>query len=263
MPEKNNRFYLTNDFNFDFPGVTQTGLRIYHRNLPHFERDGAFYFVTFRLANSIPISIIRQIREEFEQQKNADIRQHGSISSKRLYHLRFNVIQKIDDYLDNNINIRYLGQPAIADLVLKSILYFSVIYHADASGFLRVPTVEVINSYSDLKEIEIRFILYRWIILPNHVHLLMRPLADPVTGKYFQLHRILQSIKSFSGRQANIILKRKGQFWQPESYDHIVRNQTELNRIWKYIDYNAVKAGLADAGSKWRWESDYWFEHLH
>jgi hypothetical protein len=44
-------------------------------------------------------------------------------------------------------------------------------------------------------------------------------------------------------------------FWQAESYDHWVRDDTELERIAAYIENNPVKAGLVDSGDKYRWSS--------
>ena len=65
----------------------------------------------------------------------------------------------------------------------------------------------------------------------------------------------MKSVKGISAREANKILNRKGSFWQSESYDHIVRNEEELERIIKYVIYNPVKAGLVD---KWEdWENNY------
>ena len=61
------------------------------------------------------------------------------------------------------------------------------------------------------------------------------------------------SIKRYTARQANIILNREGNFWQHESYDHIVRNETELSNIIRYILMNPVKAGLVSDWREWQW----------
>jgi hypothetical protein len=55
--------------------------------------------------------------------------------------------------------------------------------------------------------------LLAWVIMPNHVHILVQPYAD--------LARITRAVKNYSARRANEILRRVGQpFWQNESYDH-------------------------------------------
>jgi hypothetical protein len=81
--------------------------------------------------------------------------------------------------------------------------------------------------------------LYRlssWVLMPNHLHLLIFPLAE--------LRRITHSLKNFTAVQANRILGRTGQpFWQDESFDHWVRDRNGLQRIQSYIENNPVKAG--------------------
>ena len=44
-------------------------IQITRRNLPHWQQDGATYFVTFRLADAIPASLLKQWKEEFENWK--------------------------------------------------------------------------------------------------------------------------------------------------------------------------------------------------
>jgi REP element-mobilizing transposase RayT len=80
--------------------------------------------------------------------------------------------------------------------------------------------------------------LHAWVIMPNHVHLLVEPLNSCV------LSDILQAIKSISARQANQLLAREGAFWQRESYDHLVRDEDDFNHALEYIEQNPVKANL-------------------
>jgi putative transposase len=73
--------------------------------------------------------------------------------------------------------------------------------------------------------------------MPHHVHLLVTPLI-PVS-------KLLQSLKRFTATEANRLSGRSGQlFWQAESYDRLVRNSQEFQRILHYIELNPVKAGL-------------------
>ncbi len=79
--------------------------------------------------------------------------------------------------------------------------------------------------------------LEAFVIMPNHVHVLLFPLIAPA--------RLLKSLKGFTAREANKILGRIGQpFWQAESYDHFVRDEQEFRRISAYIENNPVRAGL-------------------
>lgn len=67
------------------------------------------------------------------------------------------------------------------------------------------------------------------------------------------LPKILQSIKKFSARKSNDVLQKKGnEFWQEESYDHIVRDEREFENTIRYILYNPVKAGLCKEWREWQ-----------
>ncbi|MFN3532503.1 MAG: transposase, partial [Candidatus Brocadia sp.] len=83
----------------------------------------------------------------------------------------------------------------------------------------------------------IRYVLDAWVIVPNHVHVLVKPLGD------FDISQILHTWKSFTANEINKIIGKKGQLWMHESYDHIVRNETAFKAIRNYIIQNPVKAG--------------------
>ena len=67
------------------------------------------------------------------------------------------------------------------------------------------------------------------------------------------LYTLLQSLKARTAREANKILHQKGSFWQHESYDHVVRNGKELERIVNYVLYNPVRAGMVSSWEQWKW----------
>jgi REP element-mobilizing transposase RayT len=79
--------------------------------------------------------------------------------------------------------------------------------------------------------------------MPNHVHVVFSPLAD------HQLQSIIHSWKSFSAKQANLLLGRTGHFWQREYFDHLVRSEGSLAKIIDYVKRNPERAGLKD----WPW----------
>ncbi len=91
--------------------------------------------------------------------------------------------------------------------------------------------------------------------MPNHVHLLLLPSPG------FELESLLKGVKGSSARLCNQILQRAGQFWQPDSYDHIVRTLTQLAHFREYIAGNPTKAGIvlpAEAQFRADW-MDAWF----
>jgi putative transposase len=93
-----------------------------------------------------------------------------------------------------------------------------------------------------------RYDLHAFAIMPNHLHML-------VTG-HVPARDWLRSLKGFTGYGAIRILGLdKTAFWQHEGYDHLVRNDSEFNKIKRYIAWNPVKAGLADAPETFLWSS--------
>ncbi len=92
-----------------------------------------------------------------------------------------------------------------------------------------------------------RYELHSWVIMPNHVHLLITPLLASIMAGW---------VKGASARQANLLLQRTGiSFWQDESYDHVVRNENEFRRIRQYIENNPVRAGLCVTPEEYIWSS--------
>jgi len=90
--------------------------------------------------------------------------------------------------------------------------------------------------------------LHCYCVMANHVHLLITPRV-PVS-------KLMQSLKRFTAREGNRMMGLTGQpFWQDESYDRLVRDETEFQRIARYIEMNPVKAGLAATPELFPWSS--------
>lgn len=86
----------------------------------------------------------------------------------------------------------------------------------------------------------VRYSLGAFAVMPNHVHALVQPVAP------FTLTAILHTWKSFTGHRLKSSGGRDGQVWQEESFDRIVRNETELHRFHDYILGNPAAAHLPD-----------------
>jgi REP element-mobilizing transposase RayT len=114
--------------------------------------------------------------------------------------------------------------------------------------FLRMPEVakmvmEAIH-YRDQRTFEV----HSFVIMPNHVHLLITP--------FEAVSKVMQSLKRFTAREGNRMLGRTGRpFWQDESFDRLVRNDAEFERIVDYIERNPVMAGLAATPEEYPWSS--------
>ncbi len=82
-------------------------------------------------------------------------------------------------------------------------------------------------------------------VMPDHVHALIEPLEE-TPGKYYDLSKILHSIKSFSANEINKLLGRSGSLWEEESWDRIVRDEQDYQEKWQYILNNPIKEELCD-----------------
>ena len=97
---------------------------------------------------------------------------------------------------------------------------------------------------------EEQYMLDDWVVMPNHVHLILWPMPN------FTLSKILKSRKRHTARRANLMLGKTGEtFWQRESYDHCIRNDEEKSRIRGYIRMNQVNARLCKLPEDWKWSS--------
>lgn len=192
--------------------------------LPHLKREGATYFVTFRLAGTLPKDLLLK----FKAQREAIIAQAESAKRPLTWHEQEELFRwysaRVDRYLDAGHGDCWLARPEIAGLVAGAIQF-----HAGR-----------------------RFDLHAWVVMPNHVHAVLRPWSG------WTLSQILKSWKGYTARQANRILKRTGTaFWQVESYDHLVRDDDDLSHCCRYITMNPVSAGLCPQSEGWQWSHAY------
>jgi hypothetical protein len=79
--------------------------------------------------------------------------------------------------------------------------------------------------------------------MPNHVHAVLRPLAE------WKLDAVMHSWKSFTAKEINKAVNLKGQLWQDEYFDHIIKSNQEYEDTIVYVVENPLKAGLSD----WPW----------
>jgi putative transposase len=93
-----------------------------------------------------------------------------------------------------------------------------------------------------------RYQLHAFVVMPNHIHLL-------VTPKVVAMHWVAP-LKGFTAYRANELLGNRGSaFWQDESYDHLVRDDAQFERIRSYIEENPVTAGLVAEARQYLWSS--------
>jgi putative transposase len=230
----------------------------YRRRLPHIQPPGATFFITFRLADSIPNKAWVKLRERLDNiyQELADVGegdQAFALNRERQW------FQEFEDYLHNTGQGPFwLKDEQIAALVVEDF------HHFDGE----------------------RYRLDAFCIMSNHVHTVLMPLPTTEAGKeaclnhklvkdqdgnlgyltvndhgqhhfvgvtFHSLASIMHSIKRHTAYEANRLLGRDGAFWQAESYDHYTRDHEEWCRTISYVLNNPVKAGLVQQWQEWPW----------
>jgi putative DNA methylase len=203
------------------------------RYLPHWYVPGAAHFVTYRLAGTIPLPVLRELRAQrdalLKQRPAPDTTpaRHRERAQKRFF-------AAYDRYLDMECAVDWLARPAVAAMIRGNL------YHHDGS----------------------KYHLLAYCVMPKHVHVLLQPMdpgmwsaageeEDERPDGHSPLSSIMHSLKSYTANRANDLLGRDGTFWQGESYDHWVRDEDELGRIVEYIAFNPVKANLVQRPQDW------------
>jgi len=98
--------------------------------------------------------------------------------------------------------------------------------------YLKNPEVYQVVMETFLKFDKLRYELIEFIIMPNHVHVLIKPCEG------HSLPTIVNSWKSYTARKANQILNRKGKFWIADYYDRYIRNEQHFLNVIRYIQNN-------------------------
>ncbi len=99
-----------------------------------------------------------------------------------------------------------------------------------------------------------KFLLIRWVIMPNHVHLLICPIDG------YPISKSIKELKSFTANMINKYLNRKGDFWARDYFDTFIRDEEHFNNCIRYIDNNPVKAKRTNDPLAWRWGSQGFHE---
>ena len=177
------------------------------RNLPHWQQEGACYFITFRLGDSLPQTLLDQWKQELDIWMSVHPKP-WSVEIEAEYNERFP--ERREQWLDAGHGACYLRSSEMRDLVRTSLMKFD----------------------------QARYDMDAFIMMPNHVHLLwqLRP--------GFDLSIELKGLKGASARACNVALNQGGTFWMDESYDRVVRDWEELSAFRHYIAENAAKAHL-------------------
>lgn len=174
--------------------------------LPHWEVRGAWHFVTIRCDGSLPKAAQERIREI---RATLDTIEPNSTDFEQLQRQYFLTAEK---YLDTGCGFAPFSDSSLCEIAIQA---------------FRKSTDEGWEFGDN-------------VIMPNHVHLLMRKVS--VSG--FSLKKALERLKGRSARQVNQAMKRQGRLWQEDWFDRWMRDEAERQKTIRYIRNNPIKARL-------------------
>lgn len=207
----------------------------YRRNLPHIHPKDGIIFITMRLAGSLPLHVVKMLKEERESAiKTLQKRYSGKEYKAEKYRLDKLYFGKFDRFLDHSKSgPLWLKDEHIAQIVADRL--------HDLDGK--------------------RYHLLTFCIMANHVHVVIdmagfyssSPTNTAGKTKDYVVGDAMRLLKGSTSRICNHALGRAGAFWEHESYDHYARDEDEFCRIIEYVLNNPVKAGLVKNWQDWKW----------
>ena len=113
--------------------------------------------------------------------------------------------------------------------------------------------------------------LHAWVVMPNHVHVLVEPLAGKNIGEIIAAWKSVSTRRMLAtgskpgsatvlgrnppARRPSIRAAVKRHIWQPDYWDRYIRNERHYRAVIEYIHQNPVKAGLVANTEDWPWSS--------
>ncbi len=192
-------------------------IRFTRANLPHWMVADRPYFVTLRLAGTLPRHVVRELKQERESLLSSP-----DVAEREWTELHRRQFARVDRILDAVSGDRsWLSKPEIAELVLNNFAWF------EQRGWRTFAAV----------------------LMANHIHAVVRNTA----GRNGCLLEDLGHFKSYTGDRVNRILGGKGAFWADEDFDHWCRDESQVIGACRYTCMNPVKAGLVKTWKDWPW----------
>lgn len=217
------------------------------RKRPHFQPLEGTLFVTFRLADSIPKSIVRYykakrdwLKDQLRRVERLGAEQPSADHARwlaKMEELNREWFVKCEDILHRNtIGPTWMHDERVADKIAENL------HRLDGHEFR-------LDAFS---------------VMSNHVHTVFRPqVTDEIIAEILRspndcldhipaLSKIMHTVKGRSARECNLILHRTGSFWEHESFDHVIR-PGRFHKTLRYVLNNPVKIGLVRSWQDYRW----------
>ena len=242
----------------------------FHRHyLPHFQRPGQAYFVTWCLKDAVPSKALRVYTQKLEILKSqmtclgladSDFSMNIKGNSKRMaIHLPESEFAESGSPEIENLKKEYDGVRRKYNKACDNLL--AARRHPLINLTKPKNTEVIVNSLKYWEGTKINN--YAFTIMSNHVHWVFVLLEKDRDGKAVYLQDLMQSVKRFSANRINKLENRQGCLWQKESFDTTIRNDRHLQNAIAYTLNNPVVAGLVSEWKLWpgnffgsTWSSD-------
>ncbi|WP_395742527.1 transposase [Prosthecobacter sp.] len=205
------------------------GVTVTRGHLPHWDQAGATYFITWRMADSIP----KAVWERWRAERDGWLVEHGIDPQRKDWRLQVEELDETErlDFRQFTTRLESEADACHGACVLRQ-------------PNLRQILMDALRCFDGQ-----RYMLGDFVVMPNHVHLLVGGMAREA------MLAQVESWKRWTARQINAALRQRGRFWQDESFDHLVRNEAAFMKFRRYIGENPGKAGLAEGEfTLWRRE---------
>lgn len=181
------------DLNGEFDG--------WHRHLPHLHQECKVQFFTFRLEDSLPQNILAELRKKKEEFERQHLSPWDEATTNEFHKI---INKKKERWLEQGYGECVLRRPDVRKILIDAITYID----------------------------ETKCLILGYVIMPNHVHLLMWPLPG------FDSIKTIGTIKQYSARRINKMLGRRGRLWNDEFFERMIRNEKHLRYCLDYIQKN-------------------------
>ena len=185
--------------------------------MQHLYGNGRTYFVTFRLVDSLPQSILMELKREYKCRIDSIKETNPIFRQEIIDNITIDIFGKYDHQLDKfPYGKCVLKDENIASMLSAQILKYHKIYYE-------------LKCYS---------------IMPNHVHILISSLDNEDENVIDKVETWMKLIKGGSSRYINLAMKTSGQLWVHESWDRMIRNEKHYSNSFYYTINNPEKAAL-------------------
>ena len=163
----------------------------YRSRLPHLQPLGGTFFVTTRLAGSIPQIEKQRLAEDYllrqrQLMAKPDFHPDDLYKLSKLFFRAYETMLEKSDF-----GPKWLSINPVAEIVANALHYF------------------------DAK----RYELIAYCLMSNHIHMVLTINTNTSGQNDYYLQQIMHSLKSYTATKCNELLNRSGSFWEHGSFD--------------------------------------------